>query len=171
MIQEVEETKKLKSYLSFKLNQETFAMEVEKVIEILEVPKVTHVPKAPNYMRGVINLRGMVLPLIDTCIKFGLPPIKFETETCIIVVDINVKGEKVRIGALVDQVLEVLEQDENNLQNSPSIEARYNLNFIKGIYKVEEDFIMVLDLEKAFTIEEVSLVKDSDDAIETELEA
>ncbi|WP_020533358.1 chemotaxis protein CheW [Flexithrix dorotheae] len=163
MNQEEENSQNIKSFLSFRLNKEKFAMEVEKVIEILEVPRITHVPKAPEYMKGVINLRGKVLPLIDTCVKFGLPAIDLKIETCIVVVAIQINNEMIQFGILVDEVLEVLEEDEKEIQSSPSIEKKNSIEFIKGILKVDEEFLMILDLDKAFSIDEVHLLKTSEE--------
>lgn len=97
------------SYLSFKLENETFAVTVERVHEILEIPTVTKVPKSPDFMTGVINLRGNVLPVIDTRIKFGLAKTDFTIDSCIIVLSIMMENEQITIGALVDSVQEVLE--------------------------------------------------------------
>ena len=99
----------LNSYLSFKLGDEIFASNVSKVLNILEMMKITKVPKAPTYMKGVINLRGTVLPVVDTRLKFGMLPIELTTNTCILVLDVKVDEESVHIGAIVDSVQEVLE--------------------------------------------------------------
>ncbi|MBL6448593.1 purine-binding chemotaxis protein CheW [Fulvivirga sp. 29W222] len=160
---EIDTAKALKSFLSFKLADKTFALEVEKVIEIIEVPKITSIPKAPAHMKGVINLRGQVLPLIDTCVKFGLPAIEPDLNTCIIVIDLLLKEKTIRFGAMVSQVLEVLEKEEDHIHASPSIEANYNLEFVKGIIKENEDFIVVLDIDKTFSVEEVKLMKNANE--------
>ena len=97
----------INSYLTFKLGDEFFAANVSKVLNILEMTKVTKVPKAPNYMKGVINLRGSVLPLVDTRIKFDMTETEYTTNTSILVLDINMNGEPVHLGALVDSVQEV----------------------------------------------------------------
>lgn len=146
-------TKNIGSYLTFKMGEELFAFPVEQVIEILEVPKITHVPRSPEYMKGVINLRGNVLPLIDTRIKFYLSPIEFTINTCVVVLDIEVEGELLRIGALVDSVLEVLEIPNNQLQPSPSIDAEYPLDFIKGVFKYQDEFVMCLSIDKVFSLQ------------------
>ena len=158
---ETEVTKQLKSYLSFKLHDELFALEVEKVVEILEVPKITHIPKAPKHMKGVINLRGQVLPLIDTCVKFGLSPIEPDINTCIIVIDLAIADKTIRFGAMVTQVLEVLEKEDGSLQPSPSIETNYNLEFIKGILRCDEDFVIVLNIDKTFSLEEAESMENT----------
>lgn len=104
-----EELSSLSSYLSFKLGDEVFAANVSKVLDILEMTNITKVPKAPPYLKGVINLRGTVLPLIDTRIKFGLSPTEFTPNTCILVLDIKIENEGLQIGSLVDSVQEVME--------------------------------------------------------------
>jgi purine-binding chemotaxis protein CheW len=104
---------KTNSFLSFKLGDEEFAAHVGKVLNILEMTRITEVPKAPEYMKGVINLRGTVLPVIDTRIKFGMSPTVYTTNTCIIVLDIEMDGESIHVGALVDSVQAVLEFDNS----------------------------------------------------------
>lgn len=160
MNQEEEVTQELNSFLTFRLKDEKFAVEVEKVVEILEVPTITQVPKAPDYMKGVINLRGKVLPVIDTCIKFGLPEISFTKDTCIVVIAIQVNEETIHFGALVDEVIEVLEESNDAIQPSPGIEANYKLEFIKGMLNVENEFLMVLDIDKTFSIAEINNVQE-----------
>ncbi|MEQ9403813.1 MAG: chemotaxis protein CheW [Cyclobacteriaceae bacterium] len=153
------------SFLSFKLDDEFFGVDVKKVIEILEVPGITRIPLAPDYMAGIINLRGKVLPLIDTKIKFGLDPIEFAVDTCIIVIEIEVEGEVLQIGTLVDSVQEVLEIPESEIQPSPSIEAKYKLEFIRGMIRKEDDFIMLLDLDEVFSIQDVMYMQEAHDSV------
>lgn len=148
-----------RSYLSFQLEDEKFAIAVGKVIEILEVPKITKVPRAPDYMKGVINLRGSVLPVIDTHLKFGLPPTKLTVDTCIAVLDIEIEGEKIMLGALVDAVEEVLEIGPEQISPSPSIGNKYKSEFINGMAKVDEEFIMILNIDKVFSSEEITVLK------------
>ena len=156
------ETKsKINSYLTFKLGEEFFAANVSKVLNILEMTKVTKVPKAPNYMKGVINLRGSVLPLVDTRIKFDMPETEYTTNTCILVLDITLNNETVHVGALVDSVQEVLEFDDSLIQPAPSIGTRYRSEFIEGIVKVEEEFIMILNMDLIFSTDELSLLRET----------
>ena len=109
-------TDTLNSYLSFKLGDELFAAHVRNVLNILEMTKITKVPRAPDYMLGVINLRGTVLPVIDTRIKFNLPLIEQTVDTCIIVLNAEIEGDSVYVGILVDAVQEVLEVEEDQIQ-------------------------------------------------------
>jgi purine-binding chemotaxis protein CheW len=156
-----EKKSKINSYLTFKLGDEYFAANVSKVLNILEMTKVTKVPKAPTYMKGVINLRGAVLPLIDTRIKFDMPETEYTPNTCVLVLDIDMNGESVHVGALVDSVQEVLEFDDVNIQPPPSIGTRYKSEFIEGVAKVEDDFIMILNMDLIFSTDELSILKES----------
>ncbi len=150
---------KIHSYLTFLLNEELFSVNVGKVIEILEVPKLTKVPQAPNYMAGVMNLRGNVLPVIDTKIKFGLGNTEIQQKTCIVVLDISIEGESVYVGALVDSVLDVLELTKDEILPPPTVGIKYRPEFIIGIGKVKEDFIMILNIDKVFSTDELSILK------------
>ena len=146
------------SYLTFKLDREIFGSTVNRVSEIVEVPKITRVPKAPAYMRGVINLRGKVLPVIDTRLKFGLEAIEDTVNTCIVVLNIQIEEESITVGALVDEVSEVLTIDDNDIEPAPSIGIKYKSDFIDGMHKKAEDFIMLLNVDKVFSGDEVVLL-------------
>ncbi|MDD2549211.1 MAG: chemotaxis protein CheW [Bacteroidales bacterium] len=150
---------RINSYLSFKLGDEEFAAHVGKVLNILEMTRITEVPKAPNYMKGVINLRGTVLPVIDTRIKFGMTPTEFTANTCIVVLDIQVDGESIQIGALVDSVQAVLEIEKKNIMPPPSIGSKYKSEFIVGVASIDEKFIMILDMDAVFSVEDVTDLK------------
>lgn len=155
------------SYLSFVLDGKHFAVNVAKVIEILEVPKITSVPRSPSYLKGVINLRGNVLPVIDTRVKFQLSPIELKVDTCIIVMEIEIDDEEVILGAMVDSVSEVLEIQPSDIKPSPSIGSKYNPEFIDGVVKVDDDFVMFLNIGKVFNTDEIQLFNDAS-AIEME---
>jgi purine-binding chemotaxis protein CheW len=151
----------LNSFLSFKLGDEIFAANVSKVLNILEMTKITKVPQAPPYMKGVINLRGTVLPVIDTRVKFGLTPTEFTTNTCILVLDIQIENESLHIGGLVDSVQEVLEIIPQQILPPPNIGNRYRSQFINGMFKLTDDeFIMLLDMDKVFNAEDLALLSD-----------
>lgn len=147
---------RINSYLSFKLGDEEFAAHVGKVLNILEMTKITEVPKAPVYMKGVINLRGTVLPVIDTRIKFGMTPTEYTTNTCIIVLDIEVDSETIQLGALVDAVQAVLEIEKGQIMPPPSIGSKYKSDFIEGVANIDEKFIMILDMDAVFSTEDVT---------------
>lgn len=147
------------SFLSFKLGDEVFAVHVNEVLNILEMTKITSIPKAPKYLKGVINLRGMVLPIVDARLKFNMEEIEYTTNTCIIVMDLEVKGELMHVGFIVDQVLEVLELDNSQVEPAPSLGTNYKAEFITGMAKVNEGFVMLLNMEKIFSVQELNLLK------------
>ena len=151
---------KINSFLSFKLGEELFAAHVGKVLNILEMTKITEVPKAPEYMKGVINLRGTVLPIIDTRIKFGMPATPYTTNTCIVVLDIEMDGESIHVGALVDSVQAVLEFDSNQIMPAPSIGSKYRSDFIEGVANVDDKFIMILNMDAVFSSDELTKMQD-----------
>ena len=151
----------INSYLSFCLGEEIFAANVSKVLNILEMTKVTKVPKSPEYMKGVINLRGQVLPLIDTRLKFGMTETEYTTNTCILVLDINIEHESVQLGAIVDAVREVVEINDINIQPPPSIGSKYKSEFIEGVAQINEDFVMLLNMDLVFSVEEIISLKNS----------
>ncbi len=149
----------INSYLSFKLDNELYAAHVSKVLNILEMTRITRVPKAPAYMKGVINLRGMVLPVIDTRIKFAMPEAQYTDKTCIVVMDLEIDGELVHVGALVDEVVAVLEIDNKQIEPPPGIGKTYRSDFITGVAKVEDNFVMILDMIKIFSTGEIESIK------------
>jgi len=143
-------------YLTFKLADEVFALDVAKVREILEITAITKVPQTPAFMRGVINLRGSVVPVIDMRLKFGMSPIEQTVNTCIIVVEINMDGDTIVLGALADSVQEVVEMEPDSIEPAPHIGTRLNTEFIKGMGKVDGRFVMILDIDRVFSSDELS---------------
>jgi purine-binding chemotaxis protein CheW len=145
------------SFLTFKLGEEVYAANVKNVVNIVELSKITKVPKAPEYMLGMVNLRGMVLPVIDTRRKFGLHQIEFTVNTCILVLEVIVNNSSVLVGALVDGVKEVIEINLSDIMAPPSVGFNNNNYFITGVYKKAEDetFIMVLDMDTIFSTDEI----------------
>ncbi len=150
-----EKDNEVQTYLSFKLSEEVFAINVSRVINILEMSKITRIPKAPDYMKGVINLRGTVLPVVDLRIKLGLPEKENTVDTSIIVHTIDFDGEQVLIGALVDAVKEVLELKTGDIAPNPTIGTKYNSGIIDGMWRNNDKFIMILNIDKVFTTDEI----------------
>jgi purine-binding chemotaxis protein CheW len=143
-------------YLTFKLADEIFALDVGKVREILEITNITKVPQTPDFMRGVINLRGSVVPVIDMRLKFGMSPTEQTVNTCIIVVEVNMDGDTTILGALADSVQEVVEMEPESIEPAPHIGTKLNTDFIKGMGKVDTNFVMILDIDKVFSSAELS---------------
>jgi len=146
-------------YLTFKLADETFALDVSKVREILEQSNITKVPQTPDFMRGVINLRGSVVPVIDMRLKFGMSVTEQTVNTCIIVAEVQLEDETVILGALADSVQEVIEMEPSQIEPAPHVGTRLNTEFIKGMGKVDDHFIMILDIDKIFSSDEMEAVK------------
>lgn len=143
-------------YLTFKLDEEVFALDVGKVKEILEYTTVTKVPQTPEFMRGVINLRGSVVPVIDLRLKFGMTSTEQTINTCIIVAEVDMEGETILLGALADSVQEVNEMEPEQIESAPHIGTKLNTDFIKGMGKRDGNFIMILDIDKVFSSEELT---------------
>lgn len=152
---------KFDSFLSFTLGDEYFAANVAKVLNILEMVKITKVPKSPDYMLGVINLRGSVLPLTDLRLKFGMKQAEYTSQTCIIVLDIDIDKESLQVGALVDSVQAVLEITPENIKPPPNIGSKYQSEFIYGMANPSDEFIMLLDMDKVFSTIELIELKES----------
>jgi len=144
------------SYLTFKLGEEEFGAHVSQVLNILEMTRITEVPQTPDYMKGVINLRGMVLPVIDTRIKFGLTETEYTHNTCIVVMDIEMDGDTIHLGAIVDEVLSVIEIEETQIEPPPSLGNQYQSDFIFGMAKIEDQFVMLLDMKRVFSSDEIA---------------
>jgi purine-binding chemotaxis protein CheW len=145
-------------YLTFKLAEEEYGLEILKVQEIIQMQAVTHVPRTPDYVRGVINLRGKVIPVVDLRKKFGLDSVKDTEKTCIIVVQVNNGNSKVVMGTIIDEVKEVLDIKSENIEETPSFGASINTDFILGIGKVGSTVKMLLDIDKVLSMSEISSV-------------
>ncbi|MSM40899.1 MAG: chemotaxis protein CheW, partial [Geobacter sp.] len=137
-----------------------FAVDVAKVREILDFSTVTKVPQTPDFMRGVINLRGSVVPVVDMRLKFGMTATAKTVNTCIIVMEIMLDNETAVVGALADSVQEVLELEPENIEPAPRIGTKLNTDFLVGMGKHNESFIMILNIDKVFTLDELSAVKE-----------
>ncbi len=138
-------------YLTFVLGDEEYGIEILKVREIMGVIGVTAIPQAPDYVKGIINLRSRVIPIIDLRLKFMMPPRDYDKETCFIVV--NVKERL--IGIAVDTVSEVLDIEDDDIDDSPTFGGSVNTEFILGIGKVAEKVVLLLEINKVLSIEEL----------------
>ncbi|OHB53932.1 MAG: chemotaxis protein CheW [Planctomycetes bacterium GWF2_42_9] len=135
-------------YLTFALGSEEYGLEILKVREIIGYMEITAVPQTPAYVKGVINLRGQVIPVIDLRAKFGMETAKVTEETCIIVVEINQEGRKFSTGIVVDHVQEVLDIEGENIEEAPQFGSTVNTDFILGMGKVGESVKILLDIDK-----------------------
>jgi len=153
-------------YLTFKLEDEVFAVWVSSVREILDYTAITKVPRTPDYMRGVINVRGSVVPVVDLRLKFGMTKTEQLVNTCIIVIEIGLDDETTVLGALADSVQEVIELEPAQIEPPPKIGTRLKTEFIKGIGKRENEFIMILDIDKVFSMDELDMVTEAGTTME-----
>jgi len=147
-------------FLTFKLGDEVFALDIGKVREVLDFTTVTKVPQTPGFMRGVINLRGNVVPVMDMRLKFGLSKTEKTVNTCVIITEIEVDSEKTIVGAMADSVQEVLDLEPGQIEPPPRIGVKLNTEFLHGMGKHGEKFIMILNIDKIFQANEMSFSKD-----------
>ncbi len=146
-------------YLTFKLEDEIFALDISKVREVLDFTTVTKVPKTPEFMRGVINLRGSVVPVVDLRLKFGMSKTEKTVNTCIIITEVTVDNETTVLGALADSVQEVMDLEPGQIEAAPKIGTRLNTEFIRGMGKRDNAFVIILDIDKVFSTDELALVQ------------
>jgi purine-binding chemotaxis protein CheW len=157
----------VEQYLTFRLNQEVFAVEVFRVREVLDVVNITKVPNAPSYMRGMINVRGSVVPVMDTRLKFGMGEVEATLDTRIIILEVkDLDGEIIVMGALADSVHEVTELNADDVESAPRLGTSWNNDFIAGIAKRNGQFIVILDIDYVFTSTELMALSDVHDSNE-----
>ena len=151
-----------RQYLTFKLGNEVFATDVAKVREVLDLTTITAIPRTPPFMRGVINLRGSVVPVVDLRLCFDMSKTESTRNTCIVVVEVLLDNEATVIGALADSVEEVIDLEPEQIQPPPRIGTQIRTDFIKGMGKRDTQFIMILDIDKVFSAEELASVRVQD---------
>jgi len=147
-------------YLTFSLSDELYALEVSKVKEVLEYQPITRVPKTPDFMRGVINVRGGIVPIVDLRLKFDLPAQEQTVDTCIIVLEIAIENETITVGTIADNVHEVVEIQPEEIEPTPKIGTRLDTDFIEGIGKNNDRFLVILNIDKILTSEEITSMAD-----------
>ena len=147
-------------YLTFRLGEEVFALDISQVREVLDKTAITLVPRMPAFMRGVINLRGSVVPVVDLRLKFGMTETVNTVNTCIIIVEVDLETERIVLGALVDSVQEVIDLDPGQIEPAPRIGTSLDAAFIRGMGKRDEHFVIILDIDKVFSSQDLSLVQE-----------
>jgi len=155
----VDANQKTDQYLTFKLGEELFGVDVSKAREVLDFAEVTKVPQAPDYMLGVINLRGSVVPVINLRQKFGMDEIEQTIDTCTIVMEIEIDGDIIVIGTVADAVQEVLDLDASQIEPPPRLGTKLNTAFIKGMGNLNDQFIIILDIDRVFTADELAEIE------------
>jgi len=147
-------------YLTFSLGDEMFALDIAKVREVLDFSTVTRVPRMPDFMRGVINLRGSVVPVVDLRRKFNMAPSENTVNTCIIISEVTVDGDTTVLGALADSVQEVIDLGPENIEPAPRIGTKLRTEFITGMGKQNDRFVIMLDIDRVFSADDLALVND-----------
>lgn len=149
-------------YLTFTISNETYALNVSNVKEVQEFTSLTKVPRMPDFMRGIINLRGSVVPVIDLKMKFGMGSTEKDIDTSIIVTEVMIDEDLVIMGLLTDSVKEVIELKESEIEPTPYIGTKIDTAFIKGMGKKDDNFLIVLDIDKVLTVNEISMLASPD---------
>ena len=157
-------------YLTCRLDDELYAFEISKVREVLELPGITKVPRTPDFMRGVINLRGSVVPVVDLRRKFDMPETESTVDTCIVIVEVQLGDTVTVLGALTDSVQEVIELSPDQIEPPPRMGSRLDTDFIKGMGKLGEEFVIILDIDHVLSSEEVELVHEAGQSSQSEPE-
>ena len=145
-------------YLTFTLGGEMFAIEILNIKEIIEYGHLTTVPMMPEFVRGVINLRGRVVPVIDLSVRFGRKATDTTKRTCNVIIEVQAEGETIDIGIVVDAVSEVLEIPASEIEPPPSFGAKIRADFISGMGKVKGEFVIILGLDKVLSVEEMAVL-------------
>ena len=156
--------KETAQYITFKLGDELFAINVVQVREVLDLSLITKVPTAPAYMRGVVNVRGNAIPVVDLRLKFGLPLAPDTVQTRIVVLELELDGEAVVLGGLADSVHEVIELEPSQIAEPPRIGMRWKTELIQGMGKRGDQVIIILDIAKVFTLEDTALLATAPEA-------
>src|ERR1700733_5410865 len=152
----VNEITETRQYLTFKLGNEVFATEVAKVREVLDFTTITEIPRTPDFMSGVINLRGSVVPVVDLRLCLEMSKTEKTRNTCIVVVEVLLDNKSTVIGALADSVEEVIDLEPDQIEPAPKIGTQIRTEFIRGMGKRDTQFIMILDIDRVFSADELT---------------
>lgn len=152
----VSEIVETRQYLTFRLGTEIFATDVARVREVLDLTTITAIPRTPEFMSGVINLRGSVVPVVDLRLCLEMTRTESTRNTCIVVVEVMIEDEPTIIGALADSVEEVIDLEPEQIQPAPRIGMQIRTDFIRGMGKRDTQFIMILDIDRVFSAEELT---------------
>lgn len=148
----------VQQYLTFMLGAETFAMNILNIKEIIEYGQLTEVPKMPHFIRGVINLRGAVVPVIDMAARFGRQSSTVTRKTCVVIIEVEYEDEQHVVGVMVDAVNEVLDISSDQIEPPPSFGANIRPDFIAGMGKVNDKFVIILSVNRVLSMDELSVL-------------
>jgi purine-binding chemotaxis protein CheW len=144
-----------RQYLTFFLADEQYAVGVLRVKEIIEYGVVTRVPTTPPYIRGVINLRGSVVPVVDLSVKFGLQECPVSRRTCIIIMETTLRGERATMGVVADSVSQVIQFAEADIEPPPAFGTRVRMEYLEGMAKMGSKFVLILNMDDVFAADEI----------------
>lgn len=164
----MENEENINQYLTFKISEESFALNVLNVREVLEFQTASQIPKMPDFMRGVINLRGSIIPVIDLKVKFELGRIEKSVDTSVIVCELEINDEIIVMGLLTDSVQEVIDLDNNSIEPTPYVGTKVDTSFIRGMGKKGDDFIIILNMQNVLTSNEISVINNSNEISDIE---
>lgn len=151
-------------YLTFQQNEDVFGIDIRRIKEVLEIREITTLPRSSEFMRGVINLRGQVVPVIDLKLKFGFEKTEFTVDTCIIILELEMDGGLCLYGVLADSVREVIDLADDDVSPPPKVGSSVDTAFIYGVGKVAETFVVILDALKLCTYEDMDIIDNIVDA-------
>jgi len=155
--QAIRKTTKIEGkYLTFILKEESYGIGILKVKEIIGMMPITSVPRTPDFVKGIVNLRGKVIPVLDLRLRFGMAPMDYTDRTCIIVVELDKDGETIMVGIVVDAVSEVLNIKEEEIEETPAFGARIETSYIMGMAKVDKGVKILLDIDRVLSDDEVN---------------
>ncbi len=164
--QELEEQQQ---YLTFMLSGETYAISILRIKEIIQYGQLTEVPRMPDFIRGVINLRGAVVPVIDLSARFGKPPTPVERRNCIIIIEVAIGAETQSVGVMVDAVNAVLEIPANEIEPAPSFGTNIRADFIAGMGKINGKFVIILNIQHVLSMDDMTTLATVGSASATEV--
>lgn len=151
----------LKQYLIFMLQDEKYGVTISSVKEIIEYGQVTRIPMMPDFVKGVINLRGDVVPVVDLSIRFGFPATRVLARSCIVILEVQHEAQLTVIGVVVDAVNEVEEFDSEQIEAAPKFGARIRADFIQGVIKIDEEFAILLEADRVLSVDEMTSIVDA----------
>lgn len=145
-------------YLTFNLMDEHYGINVDRILQIIAIPDITPIPKTPSFVKGVINLRGKIIPVIDLRSKFRLPVQDYNDRTSIVIIKVKLAETEIFIGVIVDKVLEVLDINQNDIEKTPKFGVQLDTEYILGMAKVKNKVVTLLNINKVLTEEELTLI-------------
>lgn len=157
-VQSADNTEEQQQYLTFLLGGEMFSIGILNIKEIIEYGSLTTVPMMPDFIRGVINLRGAVVPVIDLAARFGRNQSPITRRSCIVIIEVEANGDKHDVGVVVDSVSEVLEILASEIEPPPNFGAKIRADFIAGMGKVNGKFVIILNVDRVLSIEEMAII-------------